>query len=29
MSKEEIMEAEGWTEEEYEQYLDALYDLFY
>lgn len=29
MDKQEIMELEGWTEEEYEEYLDALYDLFY
>lgn len=29
MTKEQIMAQEGWTEEEYYQYLDALRDLFY
>ena len=29
MGKEEIMELEGWTEEEYNDYLDALDELYY
>ncbi len=26
MTPEEIMELEGWTPEEYQQYFDALYE---
>jgi len=28
MTPEEVMEAEGWTEAEYEEYLDALYEIY-
>lgn len=28
MTPEQVMEAEGWTEEEYDEYISALYDIY-